>query len=30
VYERDGEKRSPSGRYRMLPLDTLKRVADVR
>ena len=30
VYERDGHKRAPSGRYRMLPLDTLKRMADVR
>ena len=30
VYERDGAKRTPSGRYRMLPLDALKHVADLR
>jgi hypothetical protein len=30
VYEREVGKRTPSSRYRMLPLDTLKRVADLR
>jgi len=30
VYERDIPNRSLSSRYRMLPIDTLKRVADLR
>lgn len=30
VYEREGHNRSPSGRYRMVPMETLKRVADLR
>ena len=30
VYERDEAKRTPSSRYRMLPIDVLKRVADLR
>lgn len=30
IYERDVHKRSLSSRYRMVPLDTLKRVADLR
>jgi len=30
VYERDHGARTPSSRYRMLPLDALKRIADVR
>jgi hypothetical protein len=30
VYERDEAKRTPSHRYRMLPMDKLRRVADVR
>ena len=30
IYERDVRKRSLSSRYRMVPMDTLKRVADLR
>ena len=30
VYERDNAGRTPSSRYRMLPMDALKRLADVR
>lgn len=30
VYERDEPHHSPSHRYRMLPMDALRRVADVR
>lgn len=30
VYEREGRTRSLSSRYRMVPMETLKRVADLR
>ena len=30
IYERDVRSRSLSSRYRMVPMDTLKRVADLR
>jgi hypothetical protein len=30
VYERDDGKHTPAARYRMLPLDALRRMADVR
>ena len=30
VYERDRPHQSPSHRYRMLPIETLRRIADVR
>lgn len=30
VYEREEPGRSPSGRYRMLPMDALKRIVDLR
>jgi hypothetical protein len=30
VYERDHARRTPSSRYRMLPMDALKRLVEVR